>query len=308
MLSVIRCKLSRLFSTPIIYSKRYWKRLISRNVNKMMICRDLEKIGIVAGDTIFMHSSLSRIGHVSGGANTVIEAIKEVISPSGNLIVPTYFMPSGTIYAASRQAATYCFDPSVHGTILGAIPSAFLKHGGIKRSLHPTHSVSAYGPDDDFIVDRHHLAGSACGIDTPWGRLVELEGKILGIGVSIAPVTFYHYLEDVEGDNFPEDLWLDPVHFKCKHRSGRIITVPVKPYRPSVNARRLEKSNRDDLRSFLQEDFLTNGILKEGSIGEADAWQMNSKELYEHLKTLMSYGITIYTSKEKLASYIGHRV
>jgi aminoglycoside 3-N-acetyltransferase len=41
-----------------------------------------------------LHSSLKSIGYVEGGAQTVIEAILDVISSSGTLVVPTYSMRS----------------------------------------------------------------------------------------------------------------------------------------------------------------------------------------------------------------------
>src|SRR5260221_13718575 len=97
----------------------------------------------------------------------------------------------------------YFFDPRVHGTNLGALPAAFLKFQGVERSIHPTHSVSAVGPRARDVTEAHHLAPSIFGMGSPWQRCVELNAKILGLGVTMGPLTFYHVLEDMEGEEFP---------------------------------------------------------------------------------------------------------
>ena len=43
-----------------------------------ILVKDLNSIGIKKGDTVMVHSSLSSMGNVDGGAETVIEALKEV--------------------------------------------------------------------------------------------------------------------------------------------------------------------------------------------------------------------------------------
>ena len=270
------------------------------NISRQRLERDLYQLGIRQGDTLFIHSSLKSIGYVDGGANTVIDALIDVVSPGGNVIIPTYYMPGGTILSVCRQADTYLFDPINHGTVLGRIPSVFLERNDIKRSIHPTHSVSAWGPDAEMIVKDHHTAGSTYGLNTPWGRLVELNGKLLGIGISIAPITFYHYLEDIIKDDFPEPIWLDPVELHCYDYDHNIVSVSVKPYDPNVTKRRLEKPDREDLRSFLYNDFRKNEIIVEGMIGVASSWYMDASALYRRLNNLMNEGITIYSTNEQL--------
>ena len=49
--------------------------------------RDLE---VHQGDVVMVHSSLSRFGEVVGGADTVIDALQNVIGPTGLLVMPTF--------------------------------------------------------------------------------------------------------------------------------------------------------------------------------------------------------------------------
>ena len=58
-------------------------------VTKTDIKNGLEKIGLHSGDTVMVHTSLSKIGYVCGGAQTVIEALIETVGPEGTIMMPT---------------------------------------------------------------------------------------------------------------------------------------------------------------------------------------------------------------------------
>ena len=83
------------------YRKAKKRRKIERSpaVTKEMILKDLKEFGIHKGDVIFLHSSLSSIGKVEGGANTVIHALIEAVSLSGTIIIPTFHMVERNMYA-----------------------------------------------------------------------------------------------------------------------------------------------------------------------------------------------------------------
>ncbi len=53
------------------------------------ITNDLRKLGLEKGMTVIVHSSLSSIGWVSGGAVAVVEALMNVITEEGTIIMPT---------------------------------------------------------------------------------------------------------------------------------------------------------------------------------------------------------------------------
>ena len=54
-------------------------------------------MGFEPGDRVMVHSSLSSMGHVEGGAGTVVQAFLDVLGPEGTLMVPT-FTHSGCEY------------------------------------------------------------------------------------------------------------------------------------------------------------------------------------------------------------------
>jgi aminoglycoside 3-N-acetyltransferase len=48
-------------------------------VSQSQIAKDLRQLGIKSGDVLMVHSSLSKIGIVDGGADAVIDALIDVI-------------------------------------------------------------------------------------------------------------------------------------------------------------------------------------------------------------------------------------
>ena len=54
------------------------------------LVRDLRALGLRAGDVVLVHSAMSRIGYVDGGAPAVVQAFMDVLGPEGTLAVPTF--------------------------------------------------------------------------------------------------------------------------------------------------------------------------------------------------------------------------
>src|SRR5512135_2194444 len=54
------------------------------------LARDLNALGLGSGQTVIVHSSLSALGWVSGGPVTVVQALMDVITPEGTLVMPTH--------------------------------------------------------------------------------------------------------------------------------------------------------------------------------------------------------------------------
>lgn len=114
------------------------------------------------------------------------------VSPGGTVLFPTLTgkasdSPEHRPRSDYRQRSTWC----------GAIPRAALHHPECLRSIHPTHSVSAIGPDASAYVEAHSSALSPCGQDSPYTRLAEAGGYILLLGVDHDANTTFHTAEEL---------------------------------------------------------------------------------------------------------------
>lgn len=267
------------------------------------LAQDLARLGIQRGDSVFLHSSLRSLGYVEGGAAAVIGALQDALGPEGTLLVPTYYLPAGSV-KATCELEGYVFDPRIHGTNMGRLPEAFLAGAATHRSVHPTHSVAAWGKNAQYLTDGHHLAPSIFGTGSPWQRFVEIDGaKVLGLGVSMGPVTFYHVVEDAMGEAFPEPVWEDRSYcLPCLDRDGVRWEVPVRPFASAVAARRIDYAARGDLRDYFQREFERSGLRATGQVGAGQAWTIPARGFFDHLCALAGQGITIYSTPEQLAA------
>jgi aminoglycoside 3-N-acetyltransferase len=157
--------------------------------------RDLTEIGVERGTTLVVHSSLSSIGWVPGGAPAVIRALLAAIGDDGNLA-----MPAATPQCAARidalRGGVPQFDARTTPTAMGRIPEAFRNWPGTVRSEHPLESVCARGPRAEEITRDHPLAFSE-GPGSPFAKLHDLDSRILLVGVGFNRCTALHFAESL---------------------------------------------------------------------------------------------------------------
>ena len=73
---------------PDAPSKATEDRAALKVVTKQDIAEGLAALGVRAGDALLVHSSLSRFGHVEGGADAVIDALLEAVGPGAPSACP----------------------------------------------------------------------------------------------------------------------------------------------------------------------------------------------------------------------------
>jgi aminoglycoside 3-N-acetyltransferase len=171
-----------------------------------MLVADLAGLGIEPGTTLLLHSSLSSLGYVCGGARTVIEAMRTVLGDGGTLVVPTHSGDNSdpTDWVAPPvpeswwpviRSAMPAFDPRLTPTRgVGAIPDSLLRHPDTCRSAHPQVSFAAIGHHAAEITSGHRL-DQQLGITSPLGRIYDLEGSVLLVGVGHDRNTSLHLAE-----------------------------------------------------------------------------------------------------------------
>jgi aminoglycoside 3-N-acetyltransferase len=60
------------------------------------LAQDLRELGTSAGMTILVHPSLSSLGWVCGGPVAVVQALMDVITPEGTIVMPAMSAPTPT--------------------------------------------------------------------------------------------------------------------------------------------------------------------------------------------------------------------
>jgi aminoglycoside 3-N-acetyltransferase len=166
----------------------------------------LTELALPADAAVIVHSSLSALGWVAGGAQAVVEALVQVLASAGTLVMPTQSthlcdprrwenppVPESWWETIRRELPAY--DPLLTPTVtMGAIVECFRHVPGVKRSAHPMVSFGALGPRAGEIVADHSLE---CGLGegSPLARLYDLDGFVVLVGVGFDRCTALHLAE-----------------------------------------------------------------------------------------------------------------
>ena len=149
---------------------------------------NLRAMGIAPADTVLLHSSMKKIGPVEGGADTVLDALQDYLTP-GLLVLPALNWE-----LVNQRPRIY--DVLRTPSIVGILPELFRKRPDVHRSLNPTHSVCAYGADARDFVQGGDADGTPLGLHSPWRKLLERNAWILMVGCDLTSCTFIHGVEE----------------------------------------------------------------------------------------------------------------
>ncbi|MFQ3549406.1 MAG: AAC(3) family N-acetyltransferase [Armatimonadota bacterium] len=156
----------------------------NKTITKNDIVKGLKQLGVITSDNIIMHSSLSSLGNVDGGAKTVVDAVLEVIGSNGTLAVPAFNWNIDS------------FDSKITPSIVGAITEEVRNRKNAVRSLHPTHSIVAIGPLAEIICEGHEKT-TAFGRGSALYKFLQANPKILQIGTDNTTNSIIHVAEEI---------------------------------------------------------------------------------------------------------------
>lgn len=247
------------------------------------------QVGLEAGDAILVHSAMSHLGMVRGGADTIVQALLEVITPSGTLLTPAFSVRTTMLERAQSREV---FDVRNTLSQSGKLTETFRQYPGTVRSLHPTHSVVALGPLAEWLTADHHSCTRPFGPDTPFARLIEARGKIMCLGVEVSYMTSYHAFEDSTPD-YPDQVYLpDLFQMSVVDERGRESTVETYVHSPIMGFRRIEK--RPEILHRVKVHLIRTGRLTHAQIGKGEVHLIGAYELNEAMAELLREGVTIY--------------
>jgi aminoglycoside 3-N-acetyltransferase len=236
----------------------------SPRVTEATITAGLRQLGVLDGGTVVVHSRLASFGWVEGGEDAVIDAVLRAVGPTGTVGMPTLSLGD---FGPRRPPPP--FNPRTTPAVTGRIPERFRRWPGVRRSLHPTHSMAATGRLTDELLRDHERSPTPCGPGSPWARAAERGATVLMLGVGTRHCTMFH---GPESEVEPDARCFDPI--PCVLTDGHgARTVPIRLHRPYRGA----VSQRTRMEAVLE----AAGVLRRLRIGESVVLAIDARGLWE---------------------------
>ena len=222
-----------------------------RELRTAEVADQLRALGVREGGVLLVHTSFRAVRPVQGGPAGLIDALRAALGPAGTLVMPSW---TGDDESPFDPAATPASED------LGVVADTFWRLPGVVRSDHPF-ALAAAGPHAARITaDPLPLPPHVP--ESPVGRVHQLDGQVLLLGVNHDADTTLHLAELLAG---------------VPYRIPKHITV-IRDGRPV----RVEYGENDHCceRFALMDGWLRErGLQSEGIVGHASARLASSRDV-----------------------------
>jgi aminoglycoside N3'-acetyltransferase len=247
-----------------------------------VVAVDLRRLGVRPGDVLMVHASLRAIGPVAGGADGVVDAIREALGPEGTMVMvlgamnewawvnerPEADRPQLLRDAVPFDAAVTPADPDV-----GVLAEVFRQRPETGVSDHPEGRFAAAGPLAPDLL-RDVPWDDYYGHDSPLDRLIGHAGRVLRLGADRNTVTILHRAES-----------LTSIEPKRRSRRHRLVAAPGGPQIRVVDTLDDEDGiveyEGDDYFEDILVAYLDTGRARSGSVGQAHSELIEAADLVD---------------------------
>ncbi len=158
--------------------------MTARPFSRGQVVDQLRALGVQPGGVLLVHTSFRAVRPIEGGPLGLIDALRAALGPVGTLVMPSW--------TGDDEAP---FDPTTTAAAedLGATADLFWRQRGVVRSDH-LQAFAAIGPRAETIV-KTALPLPPHTPDSPVGRVHDLDGQVLLLGVGHDADTSLHLAE-----------------------------------------------------------------------------------------------------------------
>jgi aminoglycoside 3-N-acetyltransferase IV len=152
------------------------------------VLEQLRRLGVEEGGVLLVHTSFRAVRPIDGGPAGLISALRQAVGVDGTLVMPSW-----------TESDTEPFHPlrTPAATDLGVVADTFWRLPDVLRSAH-AFAFAAAGPEAAGIV-ADPLPLPPHRAESPVGRVHDLDGQILLLGVEHDANTTIHLAEVLAG-------------------------------------------------------------------------------------------------------------
>jgi aminoglycoside 3-N-acetyltransferase len=230
-----------------------------RNTPPAELAHGLLEMGVRPGSVLLVHTAFSKVKPVQGGPSGLIEALVAAIGPKGTLVMPSMSDDDDHPFDVAR---TPCHE-------MGVVADTFWRMDGVLRSDSP-HAFAALGPAAAMVTAPHPV-DVPHGPDSPVGRVHDLDGQVLLLGVGHDADTTIHLAENLARVSY-----------------GRLASATVLVDGRPTRYRYREVDHCCEKFSLMDAWLESRGLQRRGTVGQAEARLARSADIvdlaHSHLK------------------------
>ena len=235
-------------------------------------------------DLVYVHSGMDGL-NLAFPFYRILFLIREVIGPAGTLLFPTY--PNHRISSFEYLCQGNVFDVRRTPSYTGILTEFARRQRGALRSLHPTKSVCAIGPAAQEITAIHHLSPYPYDTCSPYYKLIERGGKIIGLGATTNYISFGYCVDDALKEKFPVRVYHDRIFdAPCIDYGGE--RVIVKTY-----AHDMSRVVHPDMPAFMK-TYVSEEACRDLKIGGMKFFRASAPKLFDEMMELAKRDIVAY--------------
>jgi len=238
-------------------------------------------LGLCKGDTVFVHSSIDQL-NLGFPFYRLLPLMEDLVGAGGTLLFPTYPRLSSYEFLLRGEV----FDIKKTPSYTGILSEVARRQANAVRSLHPTKSVCAIGAAAETLTRDHQKSPYPYDRCSPYYKIIEFDGKIVGLGVSTANLSFVHCVDDAFKDDFP----VRPYHAQlfaatCIDRAGTKVIV-------ETYAHDLRKMNHNIPR--FMKTHVSSEACVDLNLNGMNFFRADARRLFDEMSSLAATGKTIY--------------
>lgn len=241
------------------------------------LTQDLHDLGVEAGATLIVHTSLSALGWVVGGEQAVVATLRAAVGAEGTVVMPVQswqlcdpalLQQTDPQWWPLVREQLPVYDPvSTPSKNMGIVAEHFRTLPETLRSSHPHRSFAAAGRLAGEVIAQHDLA-EPMGEGSPLAVLYDVGAQVLLLGVSAAKCTALHLAEH-------------RCDYPGKHQIGNGAPVLVDGQRRWRSWRELEVS-AEDFEQVVDDFAAATGRRRSARVGQGVGQLLSVRELVDY--------------------------
>lgn len=236
-----------------------------------------QELGLCRGDKIIVTSSFANL-NASFSPTELIHLLMDIVTEDGLIMMP-YYPPLNSTEWASKNLV---FDMRSTKSGMGILTNVFSKMPDVYMSKHPTKAVCAWGNKAPLIISGHESSLTPYYYGSPYGNLLKIHSKSMGLGVSHIPI--FHAVEDMLSSSYDFFYQKRVYTLKVIDKNGDCINVDTLVHDDNILNRCVNP--RDFVPTLNCKSF--NKI----DVGFGVAYIINNDDLFETSKDCFEKGHT----------------